>query len=118
MRQRCTTPAFMHGKGRHSFTSEPVELGAGFAKRHHGAHGYMGWQAQECLDLGFLSHRQCGESPAIPFMPCGQQNVPRKRIDRRAADDPDTIQILVRGGHHLEVDADHEHHCGTQHRLD
>src|SRR5215813_9113615 len=43
VRQRCTTPAFMHGKGRDGFPSEPGELGDGFAKRHHGAHSHVGW---------------------------------------------------------------------------
>src|SRR5215510_9931580 len=43
VRQRCTTPAFMYGKGRDGFTSEPGDLGDGFAKRHHGAHSYVGW---------------------------------------------------------------------------
>src|SRR5712691_8599924 len=56
VRQRCTTPAFMHGKGRDGFTSEPGELGDGFTKRHHGTHGHVGWQAQEFLELGFLGY--------------------------------------------------------------
>ena len=71
----------MHGKGRDGFTSEPGELGDGFAKRHHGVHGHVGWQTQEFLDLGFLGHGQCGQSPAIPFLPCSQQNIPRQGID-------------------------------------
>jgi hypothetical protein len=40
----------MHGKGGHDFPSEPGELSDWFARRHHGAYGYVGWQAQKFKD--------------------------------------------------------------------
>ena len=50
-------------------------------------------------------------------MTCGQQDVPDEGIDRRAADDPDPLKVLIRRGDHLEVHADDENDGRLEHRL-
>src|SRR5262249_358332 len=107
----------MHRKSWYSFACELRELGHWLAERHDGAHRDVRWNAEECLDLGFLGYRQGGNRPSIPFVPSGEQNVPDEGIDRCPTDDPNPLQLLVCGCHHLEIDTHHEYHCRLYQRL-
>src|SRR5262245_46707847 len=115
--QRRTAPAFAYRKGRYRLACELGELGNWFTEWHDSAHRDVRRNAEELLYAGFLGYRQRGNGPAIPFVPGGEQNVPYEGIDRCPTDDPDPIQLLVRGRHYLEIDAHHEHHRRLYQRL-
>lgn len=34
-------------------------------------------------------------TPPVTFVTCGEQNIPRERVDRYAADQTDSIEVLV-----------------------
>src|SRR5207302_7962819 len=89
----------------------------GTTERHDGGDRDVGRDAEQRLDLGLLGDGQRGDGAAETLLAGGQQDVPGERIDRRAADDAHALELGVGGGDDLEVDADHQHDGGLQHRF-
>src|SRR3990172_2085101 len=113
-RQWRAAPAFEHRELRDRLALEPREWPHRPTERHDSAHRAVPRDTQELLHLRLLGHRQGGDSSAKAFMARRQQDVPREGIDRRPADHPYALQVLIRRRYHLEIDADDEHHRRPQ----
>src|SRR5439155_1701156 len=89
----------------------------GSAERQDGRHRDVTGNAQQRLKLRLLGNSQGRDRAREALVTCGKQDVPDEEIDRRAADEPDPLKVLIRRGDHLEVHADDENDGRLEHRL-
>ena len=64
--------------------------------------------------LGGGEHR--GQRPAEALLARGEQDVPGQRVDRRACDHADPVQVAVGGSHDREVDGHDQDDGGAEQR--
>src|SRR2546426_645395 len=117
-RERRAAPALAHRELAHRLALELRELFDRTAEGHHGRHGHVRGQAEQLFELRLLGDGEGGDGAGEAARARREQDVPGKRVDRRATDDADAVEVLVGGGDDLEVDADHQHDGRLQHRLD
>ena len=88
------------------------------SQRHQRRDRVVRGHAQQLADLRLHGHGHGRDGPAEAGFARRQQDVPHQRIDRRAGDDADAVELLVGGRDGAEIEGEDQHHRGRHERLD
>src|SRR5947199_191413 len=97
-RERRAAAALAHRELAHRLALELRELFDRTAEGHHGRHGHVRGQAEQLLELRLLGDGEGGDGAGEAARARREQDVPGKRVDRRATDDAGAVEDVGQRG--------------------